>query len=1568
MMPTFQGTFRTRALTLALAAAALAGCYANNSPSSGSGLLNNLSKGTQLPPVVALALSPETVEIGQTATLTWSADGATSCIAAGLWSGKQPVSNKTGIQIGPFTTPGTFTASLTCTGSGGTGAASDTVTVGTVPAPSVIMDIEPSDIQPGNSAVVVWSTSNATSCVGSAGLNGWQGTEPTSNLAGFSTGTVQNAGAYQFDLTCTGPGGSTQVERTLTVSPTAPPAPPALVLAVQPSQIAPGQSAVLSWTATNSTTCSASGGTGSAWSGSEPVSGSVNTGNIATDGSYTFNLTCTGAGGMVEKSATLLVTPNAAPLPVSLAIDVSPSQIPSGGMAYLSWSTANANACVASGSWSGVEPVLGALVSTGTLTTPGTYSYTLTCTGPGGSAAGTAQLTVGAPPATVTALSATPSSITSGQHVSLSWASNDAASCTASGGASGDGWAGPQPTSSTGTSVGPVNTLGVVVYTLVCTGPGGTGLPQSVNVLVTPATPVPVEITAFAAVPPIITVGQSATLNWVTVGATACTASGGTGSWGGSVGTQSLGTSTGAINTAGSYTYTLTCTGPGGSNASSVSVNVVNAPSGPPIITSFTATPPTIVTGQSATLAWTTTGATACTASGAWSGSEPTSSAGTSTGTINTAGVYTYTLTCTGTGGTSLPVSAILAVANSANAAAVTSFTATPPTVEVGQPVELAWTTQNASSCAASGAWSGPEPISSTGTSGGSFASPGLETFTLTCTGTGGSAGPASVSVLVTPATSAPASIVAFAVTPATIETGQSALLSWVTLDATSCTASGGTGSWSGSVPVTGVAVTTGTINTAGSYTYTLTCTGPGGASPPSSVVLNVTSAPPPLPSISLFTAVPNTVQTGQSVLLTWASTSATSCAASGGASGDGWNGTTVAAIGTETVGPLNTQGTYTYTLTCSGPGGTSPPMSVTVDVNSTPPAPAITSFTVSPATLATGGTATAAWATTGASACTASGGTPGDGWSGSVGAQSSGTSIGPIDTIGVATYVLTCTGAGGTSLPASASVVVTPTAPPAAVTSFTAAPTAIQTGQSATLTWTSSNATSCTASGGTNSWGGPVNTSSTGTSTGAINTAGTYIFGLTCTGPGGTSLPAAATVIVTTTPPPVSITSFAATPANVQVGQSTSLSWTTNGASACTATGGTGADGWGGVVGPSSTGTTVGPFNSAGTVTYTLLCTGLGGISTPSSINVTVSPATPAATIGSFTVTPSAVQAGQSVSLAWTSSNATTCSAGGGTGSDGWTGSVGTSSTGLSVGPLNNPGTVTYTLTCRGPGGTSAPSSVNVTVNPITPPAPAVTLVANGSNPAQVQPGGSITLSWTSSNATSCSASGGSGGWSGAQPTSSSGVSVTSIAIPGIYTYTLSCSGPGGTGSSTVQITVISAQSYDCGIPGTPTSALAGSAATVSTSASGVCLLGSCSVSNPGNVIDSNPDNYATMVIPLGIGGSTSLEVADTATFPPGRKVGFIIANGTSLLDASLLGAVEIQTLLNGTVQETAATTGLPDVIQVQAAGLLGVDQYSGYAEFTTTKSFNAVQIVAGSLVGLDSTIKVYSACVSQQ
>ena len=68
--------------------------------------------------------------------------------------------------------------------------------------------------------------------------------------------------------------------------------------------------------------------------------------------------------------------------------------------------------------------------------------------------------------------------------------------------------------------------------------------------------------------------------------------------------------------------------------------------------------------------------------------------------------------------------------------------------------------------------------------------------------------------------------------------------------------------------------------------------------------------------------------------------------------------------------------------------------------------------------------------------------------------------------------------------------------------------------------------------------------------------------------------------------------------------------------------------------------------------------------------------------------------------------------------------------------------------------------------------------------NPSAIGPGGSSTLSWTSANVTSCSAS---GAWSGSQPTSGS-ETVSPLATS---TYTLTCSGAQGSATQSVAVTV---------------------------------------------------------------------------------------------------------------------------------------------------------------------------------
>lgn len=144
----------------------------------------------------------------------------------------------------------------------------------------------------------------------------------------------------------------------------------------------------------------------------------------------------------------------------------------------------------------------------------------------------------------------------------------------------------------------------------------------------------------------------------------------------------------------------------------------------------MSANPQTLTLGQSATLSWTSTRATSCTASGAWSGSQAVS--GTATVTPNAVGTNTYTLTCTGPGGT---VDASATVTATARPPQV-SFSVNPPRIPLGQSATLTWSVTDADSCQASDAWTGTQPLS--GSLVVTPAAIGNFTYTLTCTGTGG--------------------------------------------------------------------------------------------------------------------------------------------------------------------------------------------------------------------------------------------------------------------------------------------------------------------------------------------------------------------------------------------------------------------------------------------------------------------------------------------------------------------------------------------------------------------------------------------------------------------------------------------------------------------------------------------------------------------------------------------------------------------------------------------------------------------------------------------------------------
>ena len=75
----------------------------------------------------------------------------------------------------------------------------------------------------------------------------------------------------------------------------------------------------------------------------------------------------------------------------TVTLSADPGTVPPGGTSTLSWSSQDADACSASGGWSGSKATSGS-EAVGPLSA--TTDFTLTCTGPGGSAAQTATVTV----------------------------------------------------------------------------------------------------------------------------------------------------------------------------------------------------------------------------------------------------------------------------------------------------------------------------------------------------------------------------------------------------------------------------------------------------------------------------------------------------------------------------------------------------------------------------------------------------------------------------------------------------------------------------------------------------------------------------------------------------------------------------------------------------------------------------------------------------------------------------------------------------------------------------------------------------------------------------------------------------------------------------------------------------------------------------------------------------------------------------------------------------------------------------------------------------------------------
>ena len=159
----------------------------------------------------------------------------------------------------------------------------------------------------------------------------------------------------------------------------------------------------------------------------------------------------------------------------SATLSAEPTIVNPGEQSTITWVSTNADSCIASGAWSGDRPLSGS-ETVGPL--DATSTFDLQCNNTAGSSLASVTVVVAAASAPALTLSASSTSVVVGSSVTLTWASQNTDSCSASG-----GWSGSKPLEGEET-VGPLSAT--TEFILDCSA-GSSSVSQSVNVTVTSA-------------------------------------------------------------------------------------------------------------------------------------------------------------------------------------------------------------------------------------------------------------------------------------------------------------------------------------------------------------------------------------------------------------------------------------------------------------------------------------------------------------------------------------------------------------------------------------------------------------------------------------------------------------------------------------------------------------------------------------------------------------------------------------------------------------------------------------------------------------------------------------------------------------------------------------------------------------------------------------------------------------------------------------------------------------------------------------------------------------------------
>ena len=1098
-----------------------------------------------------------------------------------------------------------------------------------------------STIASGGSTTLRWTTTDATSVT----IPGTSGA-----LAVDGSVSVSPTATTTYTLTASGASGTTAATQSVTVTVNLPDDPVIDTFTADASTIASGGSTTLRWTTTDATSVTIPG-----TSGALAVDGSVSVSPTATT---TYTLTASGATGSTPATRSITITVNP-PEPVIDTFTADASTITTGGSTTLRWTTTNATSV----SISGVTATLAVDGSTSVSPTANT-TYTLTAEGASGTTAATATVTIqisGWPTAT---LVAAPVAITSGESATLRWTTTNATSVSID-----QGVGAVTPLAGGSVSVTPTATT---TYTLTASDGDANSDDASASATVTVSPPETV-IDSFSVDDSTPDVGDDATFTWTTTNADGVQLQRDLG-----FGWQNFGNTLAADgnttvrrHSAGSREYRLRAYR-GSTDVYSWSTTVTwrRPAADAPVIDTFTADATTITVGGSTTLRWTTTNATSVAIPG-------TSGALAVDGSVSVTPTATTTYTLTASDADAATIDATRSVTITVNppdpdAPVIDTFTADATTITVGGSTTLRWTTTNATSVAipgTSGALAVDGSVSVTPTA--------TTTYTLTASDGDDATDDATASVTVT-VNSPDHTVDSFTVDDTTPDVGDSVTFTWTTTNADGVQLQhhliGPFGWQNTGSTLSADGSTTVSRSTSGSTEYRIRAY--RGSTNVYSSLITVTwsSRDSNDPVIDTFTADATTITVGGSTTLRWTTTNATSVAIPGTSGA-------LAVDGSVSVSPTTTT---TYTLTASGASGTTPDdASVTINVK-----PRIDTFSADATTITRGNSTTLRWSTTGATSVTLD--------DTAVALDGNQTVSPTSDT----TYELEASNSAGSNTRTVTITVRPPDPNDPEIDSFRASPTTITLGESTTLRWTTTNATSVRIPGTTGTLAVDGSTSVTPTTT------PTTAYTLTARGATGTT-PDTDTVTIKVKP---RIDSFSASSTTITLGDQIRLRWSTTGATSVTLDDTAVALDGNQTVSPTSD------------TTYELEASNSAGSNTRT---VTVTVDLPPCVIDSFSASPTTITRGGSSTLSWTTTNATSTSI-----NQGVESVTPAASGSESVSPT---ATTTYTLTASGSDCTpDATDTATVTV--VDPPV----IDTFTATKTTITEGSSTTLRWTTTDATS--------------------------------------------------------------------------------------------------------------------------------------------------------------------------------------------------------------------------------------